>query len=51
MVTPLSSPVSPINQTQRFEDFYRLFEETPGEYKYQEQMQSPFGKRLQVQDI
>ncbi len=40
MVTPLSSPISPINQTQRFEDFYRLFEETPGEYKYQEQIKN-----------
>jgi replicative DNA helicase Mcm len=34
----ISSPTQPINPVQKFEDFYRLFEETPGEYKYQDQI-------------
>ncbi|MBN1213963.1 MAG: ATP-binding protein [Candidatus Lokiarchaeota archaeon] len=38
MTTPLSSPKLPINIIQRFEDFYRLFEDSPGIYKYQEQI-------------
>ncbi len=36
MTTPLSTPSQPINKVQRFEDFYRLFQESPGEYKYQD---------------
>ncbi|TXT67050.1 MAG: hypothetical protein BAJALOKI1v1_200016 [Promethearchaeota archaeon] len=38
MTTPISSPSTPINPVQRFEDFYRLYEETPGEYKYQDKI-------------
>jgi len=38
MTTPASSPTTPINPIQRFEDFYRLFEDTPGEFKYQDQI-------------
>ncbi len=38
MTTPVSSPTTPINPVQRFEDFYRLFEDTPGEFKYQDQI-------------
>jgi len=38
MTTPLSSPSQPINKVQRFEDFYRLFQEKPGAYKYQDQI-------------
>ncbi len=30
----MSSPSIPIHKIQRFEDFYRLFEEKPGVYKY-----------------
>ncbi|MBD3212339.1 MAG: hypothetical protein GF311_07010 [Candidatus Lokiarchaeota archaeon] len=35
---PISSPSTPINPVQKFEDFYRHFEESPGEYKYYEQI-------------
>lgn len=35
---PASSPTTPINPVQKFEDFYRHFEESPGEYKYYEQI-------------
>ncbi|MFW9827158.1 MAG: minichromosome maintenance protein MCM [Candidatus Thorarchaeota archaeon] len=38
MTTPLSSPSQPINKIQRFEDFYRSFQESPGVYKYQDQI-------------
>ena len=38
MTTPLSTPSQPISKVQRFEDFYRLFQESPGEYKYQNQI-------------
>ncbi|MBY9007133.1 MAG: hypothetical protein KGD63_10270 [Candidatus Lokiarchaeota archaeon] len=38
MTTPLSTPKLPINVIQRFEDFYRLFEDSPGDYKYQQQI-------------
>ncbi|MBD3193744.1 MAG: hypothetical protein GF317_01720 [Candidatus Lokiarchaeota archaeon] len=38
--TPIPSSTTPINPVQRFEDFYRLFEETPGEYKYQSQIKN-----------
>ncbi|MFX1329196.1 MAG: minichromosome maintenance protein MCM [Promethearchaeota archaeon] len=38
MTTPLSSPSQPINKVQRFEDFYRSFQESPGVYKYQDQI-------------
>ena len=32
----MSSPSIPIHKIQRFEDFFRLFEEKPGVYKYQD---------------
>lgn len=35
---PASSPTTPINPIQKFEDFYRHFEESPGEYKYYERI-------------
>ena len=44
MTTPLSSPSSPINKVQRFEDFYRLFQESPGAYKYQDQINDIYAK-------
>lgn len=44
MTTPLSSPSQPINKVQRFEDFYRSFQETPGVYKYQNQINNIYGK-------
>jgi replicative DNA helicase Mcm len=44
MTTPLSTPSQPINKVQRFEDFYRLFQESPGEYKYQDQINDIYAK-------
>ncbi len=44
MTTPLPSPSQPINKVQRFEDFYRLFQEKPGEYKYQDQINDIYAK-------
>ncbi|MFX0038197.1 MAG: minichromosome maintenance protein MCM [Promethearchaeota archaeon] len=44
MTTPLSSPSSPINKIQRFEDFYRLYQENPGVYKYQDQINDIYAK-------
>ncbi|MFX1377842.1 MAG: minichromosome maintenance protein MCM [Promethearchaeota archaeon] len=44
MTTPLSTPSSPINKIQRFEDFYRLFQESPGIYKYQDQINDIYAK-------
>ncbi len=44
MTTPLSSPTQPINKVQRFEDFYRLFQEKPGVYKYQDQINDIYAK-------
>ncbi len=40
----MSRPSVPINKIQRFEDFYRLFEEKPGEYKYQDQINNIYSK-------
>ncbi|TFG01587.1 MAG: minichromosome maintenance protein MCM, partial [Promethearchaeota archaeon] len=37
---PVSSPTTPINPVQKFEDFYRFYEDSPGEYKYQEQIKN-----------
>ncbi|TFF98308.1 MAG: minichromosome maintenance protein MCM [Promethearchaeota archaeon] len=31
-------PAAPINPIQRFKDFFRTFQDTPGEYKYQEKI-------------
>ncbi len=31
-------PTAPINPIQRFKDFFRTFQDTPGQYKYQEQI-------------
>ena len=44
MATPASTPNVPIHKTQRFEDFYRLFEDKPGIYKYQEQINDIISK-------
>ncbi len=44
MTTPLSSPSQPINKIQRFEDFYRSFQESPGVYKYQDQINNIYAK-------
>ncbi len=44
MTTPLSSPSQPINKIQRFEDFYRSFQENPGVYKYQDQINDIYAK-------
>ncbi len=44
MTTPLPSPSQPINKVQRFEDFYRLFQEKPGVYKYQDQINDIYAK-------
>jgi len=44
MTTPLSSPTQPINKVQRFEDFYRSFQDSPGVYKYQDQINDIYAK-------
>ena len=44
MASPASSPSVPIHKTQRFEDFFRLFEDKPGVYKYQEQINDIISK-------
>ncbi len=44
MTTPISRPSVPIHKTSRFEDFYRLFEEKPGVYKYQDKINDIFSK-------
>ncbi|MBD3254633.1 MAG: AAA domain-containing protein [Candidatus Lokiarchaeota archaeon] len=44
MTTPLSSPSAPIRKVQRFEDFYRQFQDAPGVYKYQDQINDIFAK-------
>lgn len=31
-------PAAPINPVQKFKDFFRTFQDTPGEYKYQERI-------------
>ena len=38
MTTPMPTPSRPINTIQKFEDFYRLFQEKPGTYKYQDKI-------------
>jgi replicative DNA helicase Mcm len=44
LATPASGSNVPIHKTQRFEDFYRLFEDKPGIYKYQEQINDIISK-------
>jgi len=44
MTTPFSTSTQPINKIQRFEDFYRLFQEKPGDHKYQDQINVIFSK-------
>ena len=44
MTSPISSPTVPIHKTLHFEDFYRLFEEKPGVYKYQNKINDIFSK-------
>ena len=41
---PLTNPTIPVNKIQKFEDFYRLFQEKPGEYKYLDQINDIFSK-------
>jgi len=40
----LTNPTIPINKIQKLEDFYRLFQEKPGEYKYLDQINDIFSK-------
>ena len=40
----MTNPTIPINKIQKFEDFYRLFQEKPGEYKYLDQINDIFSK-------
>ena len=44
MTTPISRPSVPIHKISRFEDFYRLFEDKPGVYKYQDKINDIFSK-------
>ncbi len=44
LTTPMSAPSKPINKIQRFEDFYRLFQDKPGVFKYQDQINEVFSK-------
>lgn len=37
-----------INKVQRFEDFFRLFQESPGVYKYQDQISDIFTKKANI---
>ncbi|MFX1320360.1 MAG: minichromosome maintenance protein MCM [Promethearchaeota archaeon] len=41
---PSSNPTPPINKVQRFDDFYRLFQDKPGIYKYQDKINEIFSK-------
>ena len=38
MTIPIPTPSRPINKVQKFEDFYRLFQDKPGVYKYQDKI-------------
>ncbi|MFW9940002.1 MAG: minichromosome maintenance protein MCM [Candidatus Thorarchaeota archaeon] len=40
----MTNPTIPVNKIQKFEDFYRLFQEKPGEYKYLDQINDIFSK-------
>jgi len=44
MTTPAPTPSRPIHKVQRFEDFYRHFQDRPGVYKYQDQINEIFSK-------
>jgi len=44
LALPSTSPSIPIHQVQRFEDFIRLFEDRPGVYKYQDQINDIISK-------
>jgi len=44
LTTPSPTPSRPIPVTQKFEDFYRLFQETPGVYKYLDKIKDIFSK-------
>ena len=44
MSNPFSYQHQPINKIQRFEDFYRLFQDSPGVYKYQDQIKDIYTK-------
>ena len=44
MTTPISRPSVPVHKTSRFEDFYRLFEDRPGVYKYQDKINDIYSK-------
>ncbi len=37
-------PTAPIHKVQRFEDFYRLFQDKPGVFKYQDQINEIYSK-------
>ncbi|MBY8989437.1 MAG: minichromosome maintenance protein MCM [Candidatus Lokiarchaeota archaeon] len=40
----MTNPTIPVNRIQKFEEFYRLFQEKPGEYKYLDQINDIFSK-------
>lgn len=40
----MTNPTIPVNRIQKFEEFYRLFQEKPGEYKYLDQINDVFSK-------
>jgi hypothetical protein len=42
LTQPLPSPSQPIPIVQKFEDFYRLFQDKPGVFKYQDQINEIF---------
>jgi len=44
LTTPISRPSVPIHKISRFEDFYRLFEDKPGVYKYQDKINDIYSK-------
>ena len=44
MTTPISRPSVPIHKISHFEDFYRLFEDKPGVYKYQDKINDIYSK-------
>ena len=48
MTQPLSSPTVPIHKVQKFEDFYRLFQDKPGVYKYQNLIKDVISKSSNI---
>jgi replicative DNA helicase Mcm len=46
LASPASTPTVPFYAIKRFEDFLRLFEDEPGVYKYQEQINEIISKNI-----